>query len=201
MKINSDSAFEYTIGNKKIGKDTLIFNMGSAAECPSKKLGMCTLCKECYAMKAEKQYPSVREFRKRQGEYWRETASSRIKADIRQALKKHKKVTRVRINESGDLYNVLDLNLLVRIAHENMDVTFYMYTHRADVVKLNKLTIPSNLVISISNQKLEGFNEFRAVDKQTYKELPSNALKCKGDCRDCKLCKINHNKTVFVEVH
>lgn len=38
---------EVKLGNKKIGNDTLIFNMGSAAECPSKSRGFCKLGKKC----------------------------------------------------------------------------------------------------------------------------------------------------------
>ena len=67
MNING---FYYTIGNKKIGNDTLIFNMGSATDCPSKKLGLCRHCDKCYALKAERQYPQVRPFRDRQADYW-----------------------------------------------------------------------------------------------------------------------------------
>ena len=46
-------------GNSKIGNDTMILNMGSAMNCPSKKLGLCKLGSKCYALKAEKLYKPV----------------------------------------------------------------------------------------------------------------------------------------------
>ena len=102
MKINN---FEYTIGNKKIGKDTLIFNMGSATNCPSKKLGLCKHCDKCYALKAEKMYPQVLPFRQKQEKYWLNTSIDLIIDDFVLALTKHKNIKYVRFNESGDFHS------------------------------------------------------------------------------------------------
>jgi len=61
-------------GNKKLGKDTLIFNMTSATNCPSKRLGLCQLkgrCEsKCYALRAEKRFPAVLEYREEQAGDW-----------------------------------------------------------------------------------------------------------------------------------
>ena len=60
-------------GNHKIGKDTLIFNMGPAKTCPSKALGLCQLqdTNKCYAHRAEVQYSkTVLYYRIRQMNLW-----------------------------------------------------------------------------------------------------------------------------------
>ena len=58
-------------GNTKLPKSTMIFNMGTAAKCPSKELGLCSVAGCCYAGKAETQYPKhVPAYRERQATYW-----------------------------------------------------------------------------------------------------------------------------------
>jgi hypothetical protein len=55
-------------GNRKIPKSTAIFNMSSALNCPSKKLGLCKAASQgakCYARKAEILYPQVLPYRER----------------------------------------------------------------------------------------------------------------------------------------
>ena len=46
-------------GNHKIGKDTLIFNMGPASLCPSKDRGLCQVAHKCYALRDERRYHHV----------------------------------------------------------------------------------------------------------------------------------------------
>ena len=57
---------KFTIGNKKLPKTTYILNVGTALDCPSEKLGLCDVAKECYAKKAERIYPQVEPFRQHQ---------------------------------------------------------------------------------------------------------------------------------------
>lgn len=197
-----NSNFEFTIGNKKIAKDTMIINMGSATNCPSRLLGLCKIpANKCYALKAEKQYPACKPYRDRQAIYWNKTHADTIVDDIRPILnrKRKTKIKYIRFNEAGDFSTTFDINKLSYIAECLPDIIIYTYTHRIDLINdktAKLLMIPKNLVISISNTKIEGFNQFKAV-----KELPKNKLSCIGDCSKCKLCKTKHNKTVHVEIH
>ncbi len=76
-------------GNKKIGNDTLIFNMNSATDCPSKRLGLCDIeGGKCYAMKAEKQYPAVLPYRRKQQRYWEEYAADEIANELAALIKR-----------------------------------------------------------------------------------------------------------------
>ena len=65
----------FKIGNKKIGNDTIIFNMTPAHQCISKSLGFCQLpnTNNCYALRDENQYKQVLVYRKRQSKYWKNT--------------------------------------------------------------------------------------------------------------------------------
>lgn len=60
-------------GNTKIGPDTMVLNLTSATDCPSRRLGLCQLDNpaDCYALKAERHYyTTVLPYRRRQAAYW-----------------------------------------------------------------------------------------------------------------------------------
>ena len=172
----------------KIGKDTLIFNMCSAHDCPSKKRGLCQLpdTKYCYAFGAEVRYKTVLEYRRRQEQAWDNLSATEIADEIKGIIKRSRKtVTYCRWNESGDFRNVKDIIKLYSIAKQVPSLKFYGYTARKDLLNRKTVTskLPSNVVINGS-----GFmwhNEFKACDTITSKYL------CKGDCRKCNLCKNN----------
>lgn len=69
-------------GNRKIGTNTMIFNMCSAYSCPNRISGLCLVCKHCYALKAEKLYPEVLPYRIRQEKYWNNTDINTIIDDF-----------------------------------------------------------------------------------------------------------------------
>ena len=213
--------FEYSIGNAKIGKDTLIFNMGSATECASKLNGLCDI--DCYAMKSERLYPEVLPYRKRQESYWLESDAIEIGEDIAEVIHRknnnprvRNKIKYVRVNEAGDLHSIDCLHKLIAVAEMNPSVVFYTYTHRSDLITddTHKL-LPKNLVINTSNFKRKNLNEFfadcevklpRKKGKNNYllvrKELRSkHGLACIGDCSKCTLCKVSHGKRIAVPLH
>lgn len=208
--------FKYSIGNSKIGKDTLIFNMGSATECPSKLKGLCDI--DCYAMQAEKQYPKVLPARNYQEQYWLTTSYEQVVKDIKSAIKSRRiGVKYIRVNEAGDLHSEACLHKLIFIAESIPEVKFYTYTHRSDIVDDNThLFLPKNLVLNTSDFKRVGLNQFKAIEmsfkfksykkreKDIVKELKSASgsnLVCRADCSKCSLCKISHTKDIFVAIH
>lgn len=213
--------FEYSIGNKKIGKDTIIFNMGSATECASKQAGLCEI--NCYAMKSERLYPQTLPFRQRQEKYWLETDAFEIAERINEIATKRNSNTRVkskikyvRINEAGDLHSTECLTKLIKVAKMLPDLVLYTYTHRKDLIKSNTWKrLPNNLVINTSNFKRKNLNEFycdtevklpRLKGENNYLLVRSELKKkhghaCLGDCSKCNLCKSNHGKRIAVPLH
>lgn len=202
MKLNN---FEYKIGNHKIGKDTLIFNMGSATHCPSKKLGLCMITnagKKCYALKAEQQYKDCLPFRDRQAKYWKHSTQMRIAVDMYNAVLKHKNIKYVRFNESGDFENQFDVVKLKYIARNvaramkerfNRKIIFYGYTARRDLHFGLAGDCPS-LVLNGSGFYLN--NRFVAVEEYTGQ----NPV-CKGNCLGCMLCKQPAKNTIEIKYH
>ena len=186
-------------GNKKIGTDTLIFNMQSATDCEAKKLGLCTICrKKCYALKAEVQYPNVLPYRRRQEKYWDETSVQTKVDDLKSVLsRKRIPVKYFRFNEAGDFKHLSSMREFFEVAKTFPKIKFYTYTHRHDLIRiLNKNKIPSNVNINVSNKKYKGMNEFRSVSKYS-----KGSIRCKGDCRICKLCATNKDITIEVLDH
>jgi hypothetical protein len=181
--------FKYSIGNHKIGKDTLIFNMGPAIACPALNLRMCQVPpKKCYALKAERQYPQVLPFRRAQARYWLNNDADVIACDIISALTRHKKIKYIRVNESGDFYSQVDVNKLIKIALIT-GVMFYVYTARKDLDFSDR---PDNLIINGS-----GF----MVDNNFCYEAKKARLVCPGNCRICNLCKRAGHKLIKVKAH
>jgi hypothetical protein len=76
--IENDPNQLFTIGNSKVGMDTIIFNLQPARFCPSLHNGMCTIVKPidgvykiaCYAYQDERQYRVALQLRLRQMRYW-----------------------------------------------------------------------------------------------------------------------------------
>ena len=181
-------------GNRKIGKDTAIFNITSAADCVADKLGLCNNSKICYAKKAERLYPQVLPYRRRQTEVW-DRYSFREFAD---AIGTYKggKIKYFRFNESGDLRNskdVLKLANLAALLKDMYGIVTYGYTARID---LDLELLAKYAIVQTSNFQIDGLNSFYAV-----KQFSDGALKCKGDCNCCQLCKVNHGKKIEVLHH
>lgn len=202
---------EYSIGNRKIGKDTLIFNMGSATNCPSKLAGLCDI--NCYAMKAEKMYPQTLPYRTRQEKYWLETDAFEIAEEIQKAFNRNLKteLKYVRVNEAGDFHSMACVEKLIQIAQILPHIKFYTYTHRSDLIHAG-MNIPANLVINTSNFSVKGFNQFKAIPEikvhgmkkiaKVKKEILNFAdFACMGDCSICGYCKKSHGKTIGVPLH
>lgn len=207
--------FEYTVGNLKIGKDTLIYNMGSATNCSSRLLGLCHI-EKCYALKAEGFRPAVLPYRTRQEEYWLNHDAIEIAEHLLNifASKRRKVPLRfVRINEAGDFHSGKCLTKLIQIAKILPHVRFYTYTHRSDLItSQTHKRLPRNLVIQTSNFKRKGMNQFKAIPEvkvRTMAQIPGKKkeilkhadLACMGDCSICSLCKVKHGKVIGVPLH
>lgn len=86
-KIESDPKQLFTVGNSKVGKDTIIFNLQPARFCPSFENGMCKIVKAdedgnfriaCYAYQDERQYKVALQLRLRQMRFWDTHTSQEI---------------------------------------------------------------------------------------------------------------------------
>jgi len=198
--VKIDDKVLYKIGNKKIGLDTLIFNMQSAHNCYCDKTKQCPFGKsgngKCYALRNEKLYKNTLEYRERQNEYWEKSTINKILLDLRNIIAKYPQIKYIRFNESGDMSGYTDLKRLITIAETFPQITVYTYTHNLKLfVEFGKIELPKNLIINGSGFKW--VNNYKSVPKGT---IPQDGLKCKGNCRECNLCKIAHGKTIYEEI-
>ena len=185
---------KYSNGNKKIGKDTIIINMGSAKDCPSLKLGLCQLSdpNKCYAMKPERMYPQTLPFRTEQAKIWKSKSAKQFTDDIKKIINsKVIKIKYVRFNESGDFYSQDCVKKLSSIAAGLKGIAkVYTYTARKD---LNFSNLSDNLTLTGSGFMIH--NEFKSVNNVTSR------INCPGDCRTCHICKTRHNVKIEVLNH
>ncbi len=180
-------------GNKKIGNDTLILNMCSATDCPSKRLGLCDIHgSKCYARKAERLYPNVLPYRRDQEIYWQTHSSSEIAKELQGIIERKRAPVRyIRLSEAGDFEEQRDVDKTKDIARRMSEVIIYVYTARRD---LRYTRLPSNLIVNGSGFMVS--NQFTAVDR-----VRDNETICPGDCRTCDLCKTSGGVDIKVRYH
>jgi len=188
-------------GNDKIPTSTAIFSMGSAHDCPSRKLGFCQAINGegkncCYAMKAEYSYhPDVLPYRRRQEKFWKKiTASQFVTQFIIINSFKPVPFKALRLNESGDFHSQACVDKAEEIARHlaKYKVKVYCYTARKDL-DFSKVR---NLVILGSNFHKVGMRgTFKMVLNK--KDKPSGYGICKGDCRVCNRCLVGRNTVIL----
>lgn len=185
-------------GNRKIPKDTLIFNMTSATDCPSRKLGLCKHCNICYAMKAERLYPYCLPFRRKQAKQWSNISPESFFKRLC-ALPKVKKgnIKYLRFSESGDFRHIEDVKKMNSIADmtTTIGIKVYGYTARYDLI--DKIDFKLSHNITINGSGFMAHNNFYVVDK--YRKQDKH--KCKGDCSICNLCKHTRGYNIAVQKH
>lgn len=186
-----------SVGNLKVGKDTLIMNITSATECPSRRLGLCQVpAGACYALRAERQYPQVLPYRNSQTEIWDSLSAEEIAEDVKVLARRKRKVPikYLRMQESGDFRHHGDLAKMSRIADLLRGVVrVYTYTARRDLFQ-SPVRTSDNLVINGSGFMVD--NNFRVVNKDQLQPGP----KCRGikggGCFGCPLCKTKGRKVI-----
>ena len=176
-------------GNIKIPVTTAIFNMSSAKNCPSMKLGLCKAEKQgahCYARKAEYMYPPTLPYRNRQGKLWGKISAKEFAFQflVVNAYKKNP-FNKLRLNESGDFYNQDSVNKAEKIARilKKYGVITYCYTSRDDL-DFSKVWA---LRVSGSGFKKEGIvNVFKIINNK--KDRPRGYAMCGMSCKICDRC-------------
>ena len=155
-------------GNAKLSKDTLILSITAGITCPGSSLcrAWVTLKDDkrilnrgpesmftCFAASEELRYPNV--FKSRKYNY--DLINSYvIKKDLKgltdlinksiQANKKN--ITKVRIHESGDFFNILYLKAWLNVAKLNKDLKFYCYSKSLDFFL--EVLLPNNFYMVAS---------------------------------------------------
>lgn len=189
-------------GNLKIPRTTAIFNMSSATDCPSRKLGLCKAVINgryiCYAKRSENSSrPAVLSFRRKQARYWQKVTAEQFCSEfLAISYSKLKPFNALRFNEAGDFHTQKCVNKAEKIARilKKYGVVCYLYTSRDDL----DYSHVKALKISGSGFKKPGIvNIFQIIPSKKYK--PKGYSICPMSCHSCNRCQRSGLKTVVVK--
>jgi len=217
--------FEYSIGNVKVGSDTIIINMSTATDCMSLKLGFCPMGSKgiCYAMNPERRYDLVRQYRQRQAKQW-ECMTPTALGEALIAISNHdKSIKFVRVNEAGEFRGPDDMEKLKKVAEytksKNSPLIFYTYTHRIDLFKDGEdSNMGDNVIVNGSDFMID--NAFMPLEYQEYSEIikklknertkayrgevpisKNKITECLGSCAICDKCKVKRKQYIYLAIH
>jgi len=214
-----------TFGNNKVSKNTGIFNMNSATDCPNAdsdkdnptETGVCQVpWKDCYAHKSENVYPNALKKRRLQEYLW-DCCDSEIFAQALLNVKSRKRSSfkHLRVSESGDFRHNGDIRAWDTIA-EILSGEINVYTYSASH-KLSAWDSVEHFTVNQSNNLADyGDRQFSAVP--TVEDIPDNAIFCpfeaankngiSGDdrpkCGECTACiepESEQNRDVYITIH
>jgi hypothetical protein len=200
------------VGNKKIGDDTIILNMGTAEKCPSLLLGCCKAKGDCYALQAEKFYKGpIIKYRERQAEYWLNTDSKDIIKDFDILLTEKKsrnekpgkmeilakKIKYFRYNESGDFYNkdcISKLDKISKHLKKQYKIVTYGYSARKDLDF-------SNVSFLCKSSGWNNGNNGQTMILNPGDIMPKGFIQCPRNCLPCHLCKSSKGFNIAFRIH
>jgi len=214
-----------TFGNNKVAKNTGIYNMNSATDCPNAdsdkdnptETGVCQVpWKDCYAHKSENVYPNALKKRRLQEYLWDNcTPETFGEALLRVKDRKRSPFKHLRVSESGDFRHNGDIRAWDQIA-EIVSGEINVYTYSASH-KLSAWDTVEHFTVNQSNNLADyGDRLFSAVP--TMEDIPDDAIFCpfeaasqngvKGDdrpkCGECEACikpDSEQERDVFITIH
>jgi hypothetical protein len=214
-----------TFGNNKVAKNTGIFNMNSATDCPNadstesdqSDVGVCQVpWEDCYAHKSENIFKGALPKRRRQEYLW-DCCDPDIFAEalLRVKSRKRSPFEHLRVSESGDFRHNGDVMAWDRIA-EIVSDEINVYTYSASH-KLSAWDTVEHFTVNQSNNLASyGDRQFAAVP--TMDDIPDDAIFCPfeaadkngvdndkrpkcGECTACIKPATEQPRDVYITIH
>lgn len=201
-------------GNSKLANYILIFNMGTAKNCPNMGTERCQASDgdDCYAARDEKRYPhTTPQYRDKQQLLWDSVTGEMFANAILHILDRSRSNTEyLRFNESGDFRHKADMEraeTVARILKEEAGITVYTYTASSFL----DFSETEYLTVNASNPEVEGADNYFNVtdtrldtDASEYETLPeegipNGAFECPGECGPCRACMHKGGTDVIYE--
>ena len=185
--------FEVSLGNIKVGGNTICINMSTAHDCMSLIIGTCSLGAngQCYALSSEKRFKGSIEKSERSSKSWSCLTPAGLAKGLTQLMEKMPGIEFLRLNNAGEFRNlpsnpemlakvpdamkeklagVDDVKKLIQLGEELIKIgnpiTIYTYTHRTD---LTFEGLPENVCLNGSGYMIS--NAFVPLDYENYNEV------------------------------
>lgn len=194
-----------SLGNMKLGEDTLIINMGAGLDCPSRFSGQCQVIRRfdsphaCYAIKAEKIYKGALPRRRRQQDVWQSADPSAIAEDAGLIVERYHelgvKIRYLRYSEAGDFRGQRDVDAMETLADflGKRGIVVYGYT-------ANRRLDFSGVSFVVRGSGWNG--PAGRCDVFTKDEdIPAGYFLCPGNCRKCSACKTAKHRNIAFRYH
>lgn len=202
-------------GNSKVSKNTWVFNICSAHECPHLETDRCQVTTsdstKCYAFKDERQYPAPLPYRRRQSVIWDVLDAETFASTLIEIWfgKTGETITNFRVNESGDLRHEGDLhklNQIARILEDTLNITTYIYSASSDL-DWNVLD-ERYFTVNGSNPMMEPYAD-RLFMAKSPEDIDEDEIVCPAEqygrdeiqCGECRLCIDDSAGDVIVPLH
>ena len=173
---------------------------------PIKGCGNCRYCaKDCYAMKAYRQYPRAASAWDVNLTLW-QNAPDQYASDLLGFLEKTK-ATAFRFFVAGDMpsQDYID-RVMIPAAQSRPDIRFLSFTKMHGLDFADR---PPNLQIVFSqwpgmrkSRRVKGIR-FAWIQDGTEKRIPKRSICCPGDCRECQVCwsLYDTGRDVYFNIH
>lgn len=191
----------FSYGNSKLPAETLIINLTSAQNCPSEKLGFCKCANVCYAKKCERIYKAYLNKNLTLEKLVKSWSINNWKDILKVYIENSPKTIKyIRLNEAGDFPSQEVVNMFNELSkwlYETFNIKTYCYTAREDLDFSNVC-----FAVNASNKNIKANRYFLCTDKQVFDNLPHNTVKCKGDCKKCRICyDSNYKGIIYCKQH
>ena len=187
----------FSLGNDKIGEDTLCISvntgslcyMGILGKCPNYDTGMCYACNSNRMYTSELLKNTLSQLNFIQSDA--ETLAKETAKAVKQVLTKNQlaNLKFLRFNVNGDILNddqLRKLNRIAEILKKELNIFIaYSYTHNLDL----NLSFASEIVFNISDASINGFKSCFVVMKWDASLMKDEYIICNGDCNRCSYCK------------
>ncbi len=213
-----------TFGNNKIAKNTGIFNMNSATDCPNAKsgedneseVGACQVpWNDCYAHVTENIYDDALKKRRLQEYLWDNVdAMTFAEALLRVKERKRSAFEHLRVSESGDFRHRSDIVKWDRIAQrlgDSINIYTYSASHKLDWSEAQNFTVNQSNNLADYGDRL-----FTAVPQES--DIPDDAIFCPfeaakkngietdnrpkcGECEKCIHPESEQPRSVYITIH